>query len=104
MLKSKKATTYPAKCGAKEVATMYAETVGCSKKDADEAVRHTINCIGELLKNGSSVSFVGFGSFEVKNRAAREGINPKTKEHIQIAESKCVKFKAGKTLKDEING
>ncbi len=73
-----------------------------SKKDADAAVAALIETITEELKAGNKIQMVGFGTFEVKNRPARTGINPLTKESIQIAASKAPAFKAGKGFKDAI--
>lgn len=74
-----------------------------SKADSSKAVNATIDAISEALVNGEKVSLVGFGTFETKVRAAHNGINPATKESIQIPESKAPTFKAGKTLKDAVN-
>ncbi len=73
-----------------------------SKKDADKAVAALIETITEELKAGNKVQMVGFGTFEVKNRPERTGINPLTKESIKIAASKAPAFKAGKGFKDAI--
>lgn len=73
-----------------------------SKKDAEKAVNAVLDLIGDALKNGDKVQIMGFGSFEVKERAARTGKNPATGESIQIAASKTVVFKAGKALKDSV--
>ena len=74
-----------------------------SKKDAEAAVIATFEAVTTALQNGDKVQLVGFGSFEVKHRAARTGRNPKTKEEIQIAASKVPVFKAGKALKDAVS-
>ncbi len=74
-----------------------------TKKDVATVVDATLNEIQEAIKNGEKISFVGFGNFEPKTNKARVGINPSTKEKIQIAESKSVKFKVGKAFKDELN-
>lgn len=76
---------------------------GLSKKDAATALDAAINAIGDALKAGDSVSLIGFGTFSVKERAAREGRNPRTGETVKIAASKNVAFKPGKTLKDKVN-
>lgn len=76
---------------------------GLSKKDSDKAVTAVFEAITDALCKGDKVSLVGFGTFEVKARAAREGINPRTKEKISIAASKLPAFKAGKALKDSVN-
>ncbi len=73
-----------------------------SKKDAEKAVNAVLELIEEALKNGEKVQIMGFGSFEVKERAARTGKNPATGATIQIPASKAVVFKAGKALKDSI--
>ena len=73
------------------------------KKDAEAAVNAVTAAIAEALKAGDKVQLVGFGTFEVKERAAREGRNPKTGEKITIAASKHPAFTAGKALKDSIN-
>lgn len=75
---------------------------GLSKKDSEKALGAAIDAITEALKAGDKVQLVGFGVFEVKNRAARMGRNPKTKETIQIPASKTPQFKAGKALKDAV--
>ena len=73
------------------------------KKDAEAAVNAITEAIAEALKAGDKVQLVGFGTFEVKERAAREGRNPKTGETITIAASKAPVFTAGKALKDAVN-
>ena len=73
------------------------------KKDAEAAVNAMTAVIAEALKAGDKVQIVGFGTFEVKERAAREGRNPRTGEAIKIAASKSPAFSAGKGLKDAIN-
>ena len=79
-----------------------AENSGLSKKDSEKALNATIDAITGALKAGDKVQLVGFGSFEVKNRAARMGRNPKTRKAIEIPASKTPHFKAGKALKDSI--
>ena len=74
-----------------------------SKADASRAVDAVLDGITGALKSGGSVSLVGFGTFSVKSRAARQGRNPRTGETIQIAASKVPGFKAGKALKDAVN-
>lgn len=76
---------------------------GLSKKDSEKALTATIDAITEALAAGDKVQLVGFGNFEVKERAARTGRNPKTKEVIQIAASKVPQFKAGKAFKDAVS-
>ena len=86
-----------------ELIAAIAEKSGLSKKDSEKALAATFEAITESLKEGDKVQVIGFGSFEVKNRAARLGRNPKTKEPMQIAASKSAVFKPGKALKDEIS-
>lgn len=86
-----------------EFVAAIADKAGVSKKDAEAAVKAFADVVTEELKKGEKVTLVGFGTFEVSERAARTGINPKTKEQIKIAASKAPKFKAGKALKDAIN-
>ena len=75
-----------------------------SKKDADAAVSATLAAIADALKNGDKVQLIGFGTFEVKDVAAREGRNPKTGEVIKIDAAKKPAFSASKVLKDLVNG
>ena len=86
-----------------DLITVVAQKTNLSKKDSDKAVAAVLDAITETLAAGEKVSLVGFGTFEVKERAAREGINPRTKEKIVIPASKLPSFKAGKALKDAIN-
>ena len=79
-----------------------AEKSGLSKKDSEKALGATICAITEALKKGDKVQLVGFGIFDVKNRAARTGHNPKTKEPIKIPATRVPQFKAGKALKDAV--
>lgn len=79
------------------------EKSGLKKKDAEAAVNAVTEAIADALKAGEKVQLVGFGTFEVKERAAREGRNPKTGETIKIDASKRPVFSAGKALKDSIN-
>ena len=81
-----------------------AQATGTSKADAAKAVDGVFDAIAGALKSGNGVQLVGFGSFSVANRAARQGRNPRTGETIQIAASKQPKFKLGKALKDAVNG
>ena len=78
------------------------EKGGLSKTDAAKALDATVASIGEALKKGDTVTLVGFGTFAVKERAARTGRNPKTGEPLNIAASKVPSFKAGKGLKDSV--
>ena len=83
-----------------ELIAAVAEKAGLSKKDSEAAVTAALDAITAALEAGDKVQLVGFGSFEVKSRAARTGRNPKTKEAIEIPASKVPVFKAGKVLKD----
>lgn len=74
-----------------------------SKKDSEKAVKAFIEVVSEELKKGEKIQLVGFGTFEVSERAAREGRNPRTGEKMAIAASKAPKFKAGKALKEAVN-
>lgn len=85
-----------------ELVAEIAAKAGLSKKDAEKALNAATEAITETLKKGDKVALVGFGTFDVKNRPARTGRNPKTKETIQIAASRVPQFKAGKALKDVI--
>lgn len=76
---------------------------GLTKKDADAAVKATFEAITEAMANGDKVALVGFGNFEVRERAARTGKNPQTGEEVKIAACKVPAFKAGKALKDAVN-
>ena len=84
------------------IAAIAAKT-GATKKSAEESVNAFIEVVTEALQKGDKVQLVGFGSFEVLNRAARKGRNPQTKEEIKIPASKAPKFKAGKALKELVN-
>ena len=86
-----------------ELVAAIADEAGLSKKDAEKALKAFTDVVTEELKKGEKVQLVGFGTFEVSERAAREGRNPQTGETMQIAASKSPKFKAGKALKDAIN-
>ena len=81
-----------------------AQATNNSKTDAAKSVDSVFKTISTALKSGEDVQLIGFGSFSVADRAAREGRNPRTGETIQIAASKQPKFKAGKALKDAVNG
>lgn len=80
-----------------------AENNGLSKKDNELALNAFIESVTDALKSGDKVNLIGFGSFEVRDRAERQGVNPKTKEKITIPASKSPAFKAGKNLKDIVN-
>ena len=86
-----------------ELVAAIAEEASLSKKDAEKALKAFTDVVAGELKKGGKVQLVGFGTFEVSERAAREGRNPQTGESMQIAASKNPKFKAGKALKDSIN-
>ena len=83
-----------------ELIAAMAEASGLSKKDCEAALAAFITTTESALKAGNKVQLVGFGSFEVKHRAERTGLNPRTKEPVTIAASKVPTFKAGKALKD----
>ena len=85
-----------------ELISSIADKSGLSKKDSEKALAATVDAITDALVNGDKVQLVGFGIFDVKERAARTGHNPKTKEPIQIPASRVPQFKAGKALKDAI--
>ena len=80
-----------------------AEKAGVSKKDAEASLKAFTDVVAEELKNGEKIQLVGFGTFEVSERAARTGRNPQTGAEMTIAASKAPKFKAGKALKDSLN-
>lgn len=80
-----------------------ADAAGLSKSDAADAVDAMFDTVTSALKSGDKVSLVGFGTFQVRERAARQGRNPKTGELINIPAGKTPAFKAGKALKDAIN-
>ena len=86
-----------------ELIAAIAEKTELSRKDAEKALKAFTEVVEEELKKGEKIQLVGFGTFEVYERAAREGRNPQTGETMQIAASKSPKFKAGKALKDAIN-
>ena len=86
-----------------ELVAAIAEKTQLSKKDADLALKASIDVVSEEMQKGEKVQLVGFGTFEVSERAAREGRNPKTGETMTISASKSPKFKAGKALKDLVN-
>jgi len=86
-----------------ELVAAMAEKTELSKKDAEKALKAFTDIVAEELKKGEKVQLVGFGTFEVAEREAREGRNPRTGETMTIAASKSPKFKAGKALKDSLN-
>ncbi len=85
-----------------ELINAVAEKADLSKKNAEAAVNATLAAITESLKAEEKVQLVGFGSFEVKHRAERTGLNPRTGDSVTIAASKVPAFKAGKALKDAV--
>ena len=85
-----------------ELVAAVATKAELSKKDADAAVKAVIDAVTEALKDGEKVALVGFGTFEVKTRAARTGKNPRTGEVINIPEAKVPSFKAGSALMDAV--
>ncbi len=87
-----------------ELISAIAQNAEISKADAGKALAATIDAITKAMAKGDKVQLVGFGTFEVRERAARTGKNPRTGEAIKIAASKVPAFKAGKALKDTING
>ena len=86
-----------------ELIAAVAENAELTKKDAEKAVKAFIEVVTDELKKGEKVQLVGFGTFEVSKRAAREGRNPQSGAVMKIAASKAPKFKAGKALKDLLN-
>lgn len=86
-----------------ELVAKIADEAGISKAAAEKALSALTGAITDALKKGDSVSLVGFGTFSVSERGARDGINPKTKEKIRIPARKAPKFKPGKALKDAVN-
>ncbi len=86
-----------------ELIAAIAAKTGETKKDAEATLNAFIDVVTEALVKGDKVQLVGFGSFEVRKRAARKGRNPQTKEEIKIPASKAPVFKAGKALKDLVN-
>jgi len=86
-----------------ELVSAIAEKSELSKKDSEKALKAFTEVIAEELKKGEKIQLVGFGTFEVSNRAARTGKNPQTGAAIDIPASKAPKFKAGKALKETVN-
>ena len=86
-----------------ELVSAIAEKTELKKVEAEKAVKAFVEVVTEELKKGGKVQLVGFGTFEVSKRAAREGRNPRTGETMKIAESVVPKFKPGKALKDAVN-
>ena len=87
-----------------ELVAAMASKADLSKKDAEAALKAFTDVVAEELKKDGKVQLVGFGTFEVSKRAAREGRNPQSGAVMKIAASKAPKFKAGKALKDTVNG
>ena len=86
-----------------ELINAVAEKSDISRKDSEKVIAAVLSTITETLQKGEKLSIIGFGTFEVKERKERTGINPQTKETIQIAASNSPTFKAGKALKDAMN-
>lgn len=86
-----------------ELVAAMADKAEISKKDAEKALKAFTDVVAEELKKGEKIQLVGFGTFEVAERAARMGKNPQTGKAMPIAASKAPKFKAGKALKDTVN-
>ena len=86
-----------------ELVAAIADQAEISKKDAEKALKAFTDVVADELKKGGKVQLVGFGTFEVSERAAREGRNPQTGKVMNIPASKAPKFKAGKALKDMLN-
>lgn len=86
-----------------ELIAAMTEKSGLSKKDTEKALAAFMDTVVDTLKAGDKVSLVGFGTFDVRQRAARNGLNPATKQPIKIAASKAPAFKAGKAFKDQLN-
>lgn len=87
-----------------DLVNVVASETELTKKDVDAVITSTLKAISNALKEGDKVQLIGFGTFEVKETAEREGRNPKTGEAITIAASKKPSFSASKVLKDEVNG
>ena len=87
-----------------ELVAGVAEKAGLTKKDAEKAVNALLESVQQELNAGGKVQMIGFGTFEVKERAARKGRNPRTGQDIEIPATKNPVFKAGKALKDAVNG
>ncbi len=85
-----------------ELISKIADKAGLTKKDSEKVLNAVIETITEALNQGDKVSLIGFGTFEVRERAAKEGVNPRNGEKIAIAARKVPAFKAGKALKDSV--
>ncbi len=86
-----------------DLIAVIAEKMGGSKKDAEVTLKAVVEAITESLVKGEKIQLIGFGSFEVRKRAARKGRNPQTNEELKIPASKVPAFKAGQALKDAVN-
>ncbi len=86
-----------------ELVAAMSDKAGLTRKDAENALKAFTDVVAEELRKGEKIQLVGFGTFEVSERAARTGRNPQTGEEMKIAASKAPKFKAGKALKDMVN-
>ncbi len=86
-----------------ELVDAIAKETGLTKKDAEKAVKAFTNAVSEELAKGGNVQLIGFGTFDVGERSARKGRNPRTGASIEIKAAKTPKFKAGKALKDKVN-
>ncbi|HOV69438.1 MAG TPA: HU family DNA-binding protein [Clostridia bacterium] len=85
-----------------DLINVVAESTGMTKKDAGRAIDAVLDTITGSLKKGDKVQLMGFGTFEIRQRAAKKGLNPLTKQPITIPATKAVAFKAGKALKDSV--
>ena len=86
-----------------DLVSAVAKSADLSKKDAEAAVKGVFDAISSALEKGDKVQLIGFGTFDVSERAAREGRNPRTGETMKIAASRTPRFKAGKARKDKLN-
>ncbi|MBS7370477.1 MAG: HU family DNA-binding protein [Oscillospiraceae bacterium] len=86
-----------------ELVAAVVEKTGLSKKDTEKVIAGVLDTISDTLAKGKSIQLVGFGTFEVRERAARKGVNPQTKKPIEIAATKVPAFKAGRALKDAVS-
>ncbi|MGN0701422.1 MAG: HU family DNA-binding protein [Oscillospiraceae bacterium] len=86
-----------------ELVAAVVEKTGLSKKDTEKVIAGVLETISDTLAKGESIQLVGFGTFEVRERAARKGVNPQTKKPIEIAATKVPAFKAGRALKDAVS-
>ena len=86
-----------------DLVAVIAEKMGTSKREAEVALKAFVETITESLIKGEKIQLIGFGSFEVRKRAARKGRNPQTNEEMKISASKVPAFKAGQALKDAVN-